>query len=70
MDEDCDGFVGLQSASQSKKSITIDKILTESIFLINVKMVQLGDFSGSVYAHFPNSFIWDLGMIKSLMHLA
>ena len=53
LDEDCDRFVDLQSASQSKKSITIDKILTESIFLINVKMVWLGDFSGSVYANFP-----------------
>ena len=34
--------------------ITIDKILTKSNFLINVNVVRFRDFSGSVYAHFPN----------------
>ena len=36
-----------------KNPFTIDKILTKSNFLINVNVVQLRDFSGSSYAHFP-----------------
>ena len=40
---------------------TIDKILTKSNFLINVNVVQLRDFSGSSYAHFPSVWegVWD-----------
>ena len=36
-----------------KNPFTIDKILTKSIFSINVNVVRLRDFSGSGYAHFP-----------------
>ena len=36
-----------------KNPFTINKILTKSNFSVNVNVVQLRDFSGSVYAHFP-----------------
>ena len=64
---------------------TIDKILTKSNFLINVNVVQLRDFSGSVYANFPQKkivlvtnrfqFEWDWGQkraawLKQLKHCA
>ena len=37
-----------------KSPFTIDKIVTKSNFSNNVNVVQLQDFSGSVYAHFPS----------------
>ena len=36
-----------------KNTFTIDKILTKSIFSVNVNVVRLRNFSGLVYAHFP-----------------
>ena len=69
LQQDCLDWTGIVTDSwtcnrplNTKNLFTIDKILTISIFSVNVNVVRLRDFPGSVYAHFPSCSVSDFGI--------